>query len=544
MLASGGNPLIIMSVLYINAWYLSKPTNTNSEWCTAGNMARIHTTLLLLLVSLQLSTTLPIAGPTTSGARNILRTSSTTIVPLPTFILGDAGLEEADTITVALGPLSGRLCFYSSISPCLSSAVTFTRDDVNYGNVYYEANGDNLTIDAFLLASLSANSGAGEQNGSWFVVRGPNQLTGDSVAIVAGVKRGGMTTIGAAGIEVFQDVSGSSSIHVIEEPKLGKLSLGDRFTVRDVMQGKLAYHQDSSDAGCSDEIVLAIIEGGSYRLLVLQLAIQSVENSDGVDISLSVNSATANSSSFALTKAEVDVSNVPYCDSLVRLRITRAPSSGFLLISGSPLFPGDSFTLEDLKNGLVWYNSFSGRADMVDHIGLTLQLPIAKNVQYNATEVRLDIRTATCLQCNKRYNFNVSSRTVQLSRINTEGTFGAPLGGMVSVDVQPQVPLQMMFLLFFVGRGSPVSLARNGIPISKRVISLFDLQNTQLILTDSTWDNKYNETMRFRIAVLTPEGDVVYSHRVYSMQVQWAKLRMELDYHTVSPGNSVKASIK
>lgn len=506
-------------------------------------MARIHTALLLLLASMQLSTALPISGSSTGGAGNVLRTSSTTIVPLPTFILGDAGLEDAETITVALGPLSGRLCFYSSISPCLSSAVTFTRDDVNYGNVYYEANGDNLTIDAFLLASLSANSGAGEQNGSWFVVRGPNQLTGDSVAIVAGVTHGGMTTIDAAGIEGFQDVSGSSSVHVIEDPKLGRLSLGDRFTVRDLVQGKLVYHQDSGDVGCSDEVVLAIIEGGSYRLLVLQLAIQSAEKSDGV-ISLAVNSATANSSSFALTTAEVDVSNVPYCDSLVRLRITGAPSSGFLLISGSPLFPGDSFTLEDLKNGLVWYNSYSGQADMVDHIGLTLQLPIAKNVQYNATEARLDIRTATCLQCNKRYIFNVSSHTVQLSRINTEGTFGAPLGGMVSVDVQPQVPLQMMFLLFFIGRGSPVSLARNGIPINKRVISLFDLQNTQLILTDSTQDNKYNETMRFRIAVLTPEGDVVYSQKVYSVQVQWAKLCMELDYHTVSPGNSVKVSIK
>ena len=507
-------------------------------------MGRLRTALVLLLLLASLSTALPAPGSSTTGAGNVLRASSTTTVPLPSFILGDAGLEEAETITVVLGPLSGRLCFYSSTSPCHSSAVTFTRDDINYGNVYYEANGDSLTIDAFLLAPLSGNTGTGGQNGSWFVVRGPDhELTNASDAIVVGVKRGGTTTIDAVGMQVFQDASRSSSVHVIGDPRLGRLSLGDRFTVKDIMQGKVAYHQDSSDVGCSDEIVLAIIEGGSYRLLVLQLAIQSAEISEEI-ISLAVNSATANSSSFALTSAEVDVSNAPYCDSLIRLRITRPPSSGFLLLSGTPLLPGNSFTLEDVKKGLVWYNSLAGRADMVARIGLTLQLPIAKNVQYNATEARLDIRTAACLHCNRRYAFSISTRTMQLSRMNTDGIFGAPLGGMVTVDVQPQVPLQMVFLLFYTAIDSPVSLARNGVPISKRVISLFDLQNTQVILTDSTRDDKYNETMRFRIAVLTPEGDVVYSHRVYTMQVHWAKLHMELDYHTITPGNSVTASIK
>lgn len=513
-------------------------------------MTRLHTALLLLLASLQQSTAVPrpmlndaLQQPRTSGSRTVLRASSTTIVPLPSYILGYAGLEEAETIIVALGPPSGRLCFYSSSSPCLSSAPNFTRDDISYGNVYYQANEDNFMIDAFLLTAMSRDNSAGQQNGSWFVVRGPNQLTGASFAIVAGVKRGGRTTIDAEGLETIQDASASSTIQVIEDPKLGRISLGDRFTVRDLMEGKLAYHQDSSDAGCNDEVVLAIIDGDNYRLLVLQLAIQSAANSDDV-ISLAVGNVTANSSSFVLTKAQVDVPNAPYCDSLVRLRITQAPSKGILLITGTPLFVGDSFTLEDLRNGLVWYSSSSPQSDFLDRIGLALQLPTANNVAYNASRAHLDIRIATCLQCNKRYTFNVSSHTVQLSRINTDGTFGTPLGGMINVDVQPEVPLQMVYLLFSIGRHSPVSLARNGIPISNRVVSLFDLQNTQLILTDSTRDNQYDETVRYGIAMLTSAGDVVYSHRTYSMHVQWAKLHMELDYQTVRPGNSVKASIK
>ena len=512
-------------------------------------MTILHTALLLLLASLP-STAVPrptlndaLQQPRASGFRTVLRASSTTIVPLPSYILGYAGLDEAETIIVALGPLSGRLCFYSSRSPCISSASAFARDDISYGNVYYEANGDNFEIDAFLLTASSTDNSAGQQNGSWFVVRGPNQLTGASLAIVAGVKRGGRTTIDAKGMQTIQDASASSTIQVIEGPKLGRISLGDRFTVRDLMEGKLAYHQDSSDAGCYDEVVLAIIDGGNYRLLVLQLAIQSAANSDDV-ISLAVSNATANSSSFVLTKAEVDVPNAPYCDSLVRLRITQAPSKGNLLITGTPLFLGDSFTLEDLSNGLVWYNSSSPQSDLLDRIGLALQLPTASNVAYNASEAHLDIRIATCLQCSKRYTFNVSSHTAQLGRINMDGTFGTPLDGVINVDVQPEVPLQMVYLFFSIGRGSPVSLARNGMPISKRVVSLFDLQNTQLILTDSTRDNQYDETVRYGIAVLTSAGDVVYSHKIYSMQVQWAKLHMELDYHTVRPGNSVKASIK
>lgn len=477
----------------------------------------------------------------TSGFR-VLQASSTTIVPLPSYILGGAGLEEAETIIVALGPLWGRLCFYSSSSPCLESASSFTREDIMYGNVFYEATGDNFTIDAFLL-SPSEFSGSGQHNGSWYVVRGPDELTGSSFAVLAGVKRGGKTTIDADWIDSIQDTSASSSIQVIEDPKLGRMSLGDRFMVRDLVEGKLAYYQDSSDAGCSDEVVMAIIEGNRYRLLVLQLAIYSGGNSGNV-ISLAVRNVTANSSSFVLTKAEVDVPNAPYCDSLVRLRITRAPSEGLLLIIGTPLLLGDSFTLEDLRNGLVWYNSPSSQTDLVDHIGLTLQLPAANNVAYNASEARLGIRVVTCWQCNQRYTFNVSSHTVQLSRINMEGTFGTQLDGVINVDIQPKVPLQMVFLLFSIDRHSPLSLGRNGIPISERVISLFDLQSTQLILSDSTGDNQYDETVRYRIAVLTSAGDVVYSRGVYSLQVQWAKLCMELDYHTVSPGNSVKASIK
>ena len=523
-------------------------------------MARLRTALLLLLLSSLLQATAvsraifddALQQPRASASRRVLQASSTTVVPLPPYILSDVGVEETDTITVSMGPLWGRLCFYSSTSPCLSSTHNFTRDDIIYGNVYYEANGDNFTIDAFLLTPSIATlthapseySGADRLNGSWYVVRGPEQLTRASFTVAAGVKRGGRTTIEADWIDSIQDASDSSLIQVIEDPKLGKLSLGDRFTVRDLAEGRVVYHQDGGDAGCSDEVVLVMTEGDRYRLIVLQLAIQTAESSSEI-ISLAVRNATANSSSFVLTKAHVDVPNAPYCDSLVRLRITRAPSKGLLLITGTPLLLGDSFTLEDLRNGLVWYNSLSTQTDSRDHVGFALQLPNANNVvAYNPSEARLGIRIATCLHCNKRYTFNVTGHTVQLGRISVEGTFGAPLSAAINVDVQPEVPLQMVFLLFSINRSSPISLAKNGIAIRKHVVSLSDLQNTQLVLTDSTKDNQYADIVRYRIAVLTSMGDVVYSNRVYTLQVQWAKLHMEVDYHTVCPGNSVKASIR
>jgi VCBS repeat-containing protein len=268
--------------------------------------------------------------------------------------------------TVTNLPTSGSVRLNGSN---LSIGQNFTQQDVNLNRVTYSHNGSETTSDSF---TFTVSDGAGGNIGSTSFKVGvtpvddPPQVVSNGPLTIA---EGAITTITKTILQTTDPESQPLTYKLIAQPLRGTLSLNgtalsanSTFTQADIDSGRLSYQHDGSETS-TDAFFYNVTDGTTASNQIFNINVTPVNDppqfltpNPTITVPGDVSSVTE------ISSGVLQVTDVDNTSNQLVYKLVLAPNStyGQLLLNGSPLLTGQTFTQADISAGKVVYQSVGG----------------------------------------------------------------------------------------------------------------------------------------------------------------------------------------
>lgn len=288
-------------------------------------------------------------GQTRTISNSLLRTTD----------VDNTATQIVYTIVTAPNVANGSLRLNSST---LSSGSTFTQDDINNSRLSYAQNGSETLADSFVFRV--SDGGAPLADATFDILVNP---INDQPTLVGNqtlsLSEGQTSTITNTLLRVTDtdNVADELRYTLTNSPSSGNLRLNgtnltsnQTFTQADIDSGRISYRHNGTET-TSDSFIFAVTDGagGSIGTRVFNIAVTPVN--DAPQIVSSGPLTLSEGATTTITNTVLRTSDADTPASSVRYTISSAPVFGSLRLGGVSLSGGQSFSQQDIDNGLVTY---------------------------------------------------------------------------------------------------------------------------------------------------------------------------------------------
>jgi hypothetical protein len=299
--------------------------------------------------------------------------TTTTITPQQLQVTDDDAFDPHTELvfTPTTVPAHGTLLLGSSV---LHVGNSFTQDDIDKGRLQYVQDGSETNSDSFSFGVVDGSSTAALP-GTMNITIGdiPTLTNNTGMALPEGTSSALTSTMllytddqPDPPTDLVYTVTGATAFGQLQLS--GKtLHVADTFTQDDINQGRLIYIHGGSDN--NDSFTFKVVDGNS------PLALTGTFNITFEDLpTLVVSSLTlAEGSSATVTTQQLLATDDTATDPPTELvyTVTVAPAHGTLLLNGTALSVGNTFTQDDVQKGRLTYAQ-DGNDAAGDSVGFTL----------------------------------------------------------------------------------------------------------------------------------------------------------------------------